>query len=467
MNQYLLIQNAGEAPVEGYTQLGFSSSRNVKQTIGQFGTGAKHGINLCLRAGLEVWVYCGTTRVEFSTKTVLIEDGTRDLEGQPNIIETQKVVYRVGQSKTFKDAGWVIEFGSLDWDYIGMGIREFVSNAIDRTIRGGLEMTAMSVKIVDACDRRAKVGTTRIFVEVNDQVREYFGQLHKRFLHFSSDEADLTLGAIPKADRNIEGKGAVIYREGVFVREMRGESLFDYNFSADQLRIDECRNSSEWDVKVACAKAIGKAPAAILERVVKAWTSGEEVFEAQLDADYMTDWGTLDDTHKAQWKEAWEITAGDAVVCDNRIAMDYVDRKGFKPAIVPTRCAETLKKVGIKTSSEVLDVDEQAGRTPLESTIYADQAVDWAWELFELANLTGEREKPPVACFQETMKADVRKSGYANDSGVFIHIDIANLGLNNELKKTALEEVAHWVTGATDKSRDFQSILLDALVTLA
>jgi hypothetical protein len=39
--------------------------------------------------------------------------------------------------------------------------------------------------------------------------------------------------------------------------------------------------------------------------------------------------------------------------------------------------------------------------------------------------------------------------------------------MSKTLVKTALEEVAHWVTGATDNSRDFQDYLLRVIVEIA
>jgi len=63
----LLIQNSGVAPTEGFTLLGVSTTRGcgVDGTIGQFGSGTKHAINVLLRAGLKVVIYCGKTRLEF------------------------------------------------------------------------------------------------------------------------------------------------------------------------------------------------------------------------------------------------------------------------------------------------------------------------------------------------------------------------------------------------------------------
>jgi hypothetical protein len=135
---FLLIENQGEAPVEAYTLLGYGSTRNcgVEGTIGQFGSGAQHAINVCLRHNLPVWVYCGNTRLEFALEKELIQDGTVDKDGEPTETEVQHVTYRKDSKQSFTRTGWVLDWGSFDWDDIGMALREFISNAIDRTLEG-------------------------------------------------------------------------------------------------------------------------------------------------------------------------------------------------------------------------------------------------------------------------------------------------------------------------------------------
>lgn len=134
---YLLIQNAGNAPVEGYTLLGMSTTRGcgMEGAIGQFGSGAKHAINVLLRAKLKFWIYCGKTRLDFYTKEETIDDGL-----------TQKTVEKVmcrlgGTSSRTIDCGWVLDFGAIDWNETAMAIREFVSNAIPgrRALLGDLQ----------------------------------------------------------------------------------------------------------------------------------------------------------------------------------------------------------------------------------------------------------------------------------------------------------------------------------------
>ena len=115
---------------------------------------------------------------------------------------------------------------------------------------------------------RAKDGYTRVYIEANEAVQRYVDELPNRFLHFSSDPAQVTKSFLPKANRNLNGKKtAVIYRAGVFVREIeecRDESIYDYNFKAGELQIDECRNASDYSVKAAVARLYRKASTAEL-----------------------------------------------------------------------------------------------------------------------------------------------------------------------------------------------------------
>lgn len=469
-NQYLLIQNHGEAPIEGYTVLGYSSTRNcgVDGVIGQFGSGGKHAINLCLRNGLAVWVYCGKTRLEFSLQKEVVNDGLRDED-------VHHVVYRKDNSNNYKRAGWVLDFGVLDWDDVGMALREFISNAIDRTLREEGELDdaknagRLSIKIVDDAERRAKADYTRVYVAMNDVVREYFGQLGKKFLHFSDHPEEAKSGILEKKRRNTKGQGAVIYRAGVWIKELDTASNFDYNFSINDMKIDECRNSSIYTIRAACAKMLQNADAVKLAKIMKSEIDGVVTFESEFDADYLTDWDTMTETQSTRWHNAWDMAAGpDAVVVDNRFSKDYVEKKGLAARTVKSpNWSNAISRAGIRSAFDVLSIDEQRGRTRIEATEFAQEAVNWAWTVFERAGLIGNREKPEVFCFQEISMAESKNNGYTNAEGVHIHIDIANDGMNNELLKTAAEEVTHWITGATDNSLDFQNFLLDALVAVA
>ena len=173
-------------PCGRFTLLGVSTTRDcgVAGTIGQFGSGAKHAINTLLRAGLKLLIYCGKTRLEFATREETVRDGlvTKSIK---------RVVCKLGgtSSKTL-DMGWCLDFGAIDWTDLSMALREFVANAIDRTVREkGDFLPAFLAKTCELpSSRTARAGGdgyTRVYVEMNPDVQRFYGELPRRFLHFS------------------------------------------------------------------------------------------------------------------------------------------------------------------------------------------------------------------------------------------------------------------------------------------
>ena len=474
---YLLVQNPGVAPVEGYTLLGVSTTRNcgVAGTIGQFGSGAKHAINTLLRAGLKLVIYCGKTKLEFSTRKDQVSDGlvTKTIE---------RVICKLGGTSTKSlDMGWVLDFGAIDWTDLSMALREFVANAIDRTVRERCDFIPalldedLRVTVVEDGAVRAKDGYTRIFIEINPDVQRFYGELPRRFLHFGTDPALVRESLLPKADRNLSGKKtAMVYKEGVFVREIQDEddaSIYDYNFHGDELRLDESRNSSEYDIKAAAARLYRKAKAQQLAPVLKSLIAQEPTFEATLDSYHLApSYSSPEPEQSAEWQKAWELAAGpDAVLCDASSihTADFVQRKGFQPKSVKAPAwISAAAKCGIKTASVVLDGNETNGKQVLPATDAAIDAVNMVWSWLQQINMTQGKKKPVAACFRDIMKAGSETMGYYRDGVVYFKEDIAT-AVNKYLLQTAFEEVSHYVTGATDMSRDFQNFLIQCFVELA
>src|SRR6478672_3352904 len=73
---YLKIENIGVCPPEGFTVLGVSlaDTTNKQGVIGQFGSGNKHGVAVCLRNEIAPVVFCGTLKLEFFTKSQTVSD---------------------------------------------------------------------------------------------------------------------------------------------------------------------------------------------------------------------------------------------------------------------------------------------------------------------------------------------------------------------------------------------------------
>jgi hypothetical protein len=472
---YLCIQNPGVAPVEGFTLLGVSTTRGcgVEGAIGQFGSGNKHAINVLLRAGLNVVVYCGKTRLTFLTRDDEIDDGL-----------TRKPIKRVmckfgGTSTATIDLGWVLDFGVIDWTDLGMALREFISNAIDRTLRQeqgefipALLDDRLSVTAVEDERIKAKDGYTRVYVELNDAVKQYVDELPKRFLHFSSDPSQVKKSFLPKRDRNLTGKQvAVIYRAGVLVREIEDNSdasVYDYNFKQDELPIDECRNASDYSVRGAIAKLYRRATAPELTPVLSALADQKQVFESSLDPYYICpSWDTPAPEQKQAWQSAWQTVAADAVMCGpSSTIAEFVARKGFNVRVIKAQgFVEAAGRFGIKTDGQVLSENEKNGREKLSPTEFAQKAVDEVWRWLEQYNLTNGVEQPTVGCFRDVMTSGTRTLGFCDDEGVYIADDQAS-ALSKPLLKTALEECIHWVTKAGDASRDLQDFAFRMIVEI-
>ena len=473
---YLLIPTPGVAPVEGYTRLGMSTTRDcgVEGTIGQFGSGAKHAINVLLRAGIKFWIYCGPTRLDFFTVEDYIDDG---LSGKT----IKRVCCKLGGTSTkVIDCGWCLDFGAIDWNETAMALREFIANAIDRTIRQtgdfqqAKEDAHLRVIPIDESQRRACNGYTRIYVEMTADVQKFYGELPKRFLHFSEHPEQVNQTLLPKAGRNLgESQSPMIYRGGVLVREIKETkypSLYDYNFDPKDLTIDECRNSNEYHTRAACAKAIRCADTDTIATIYESLIAIKQTFESELDPYYLLPtYQTPTDQEKKRWQDGWERVAGDAVLGDLEASHvnDFANRKGFKvKSIQKPEWVRTAARLGIKTSSTVLSENERAGKEHLAASASALQAVDIAWGWLLGLEMTEGKPKPRVACYRDLMNAEKSVMGYYEDGTVFLREDISD-SVSKYSLKVALEELVHYVTGATDCSRDFQSFLLDVIVEMA
>lgn len=431
----LLIQNKGVAPVEAYTLLGYSTARNssTQGTIGQFGTGAKHGICVLLRAGIEVRVYCGKTRLDFGTR----ED---TVDGNP----VTRVTVKVGNRKP-KDLDWILDFGAIDWTEVRMALREFVSNAIDQTLA---HEEGLKIQITDQV--QAADGYTRVYVGEAPEVVDFYANLGKYFLHFGGDPSAQIM---PKAALS----PCKIYRAGVFVRELDGDSICDYNFKPGQIEIDECRNLSEFVARAAIARLYrSSTDPQDLARVFRSLLRGEKTHESQLDSFYLT-WSTATEEQREVWRQAWDMASGGAVPCpsDQLRQGSFAQKKGYKVVEQPAEpWNKALAHFGIPTVDKILDSSERLGRKVTEATAAAQKAVDTVWEWLSAVDMTKDKPQPTVQGFESIMDGECDALGYVIPGESVVH-------LRNDLDgrlllETALEECIHVVTGSADGSRDIQ-----------
>lgn len=451
---YLMIENKGIAPITAFTRLGDSGSRNREgRFIGQFGTGAKHAINIFLRKGIECKICTDGTTLEFYFEVEHVQDADGEIrESFPVKCRTK------GKSNRTIDCGWDLNFGGIDWKETGMGLREIVSNAIDWGKACGEDPT---VTVADKV--RNRKGYTRIFVNYSDQdVKLFHRDLGKTFLFFSGDPSRIDQLFLPKSPDSI---GPTIYREGVKIRTIESKipSVFDYNFQKGQIGIDECRNSSEYALRARIAQSINTADKDTLATLFKAM-SEKQIYEASLDEFYLN----YSSSAKENWQEAWEEASGGAVIATeslgDRSLAQHAIKKGHKvKRIKSDSFVQVAKKMGIKDVVGVLGT-EGSGNVEVPVTQAAQEAVSKVWGWVETAGLTNGKMIPEVKSFKNIMDGESEVFGFYRHGEDSVHIreDLAG----KIALKTAIEEVAHFITGATDSSRDLQNYAFDMIVEI-
>ena len=484
MATYLRIENPGVCPIEGFILLGATSKRladsDSPYCIGQFGSGNKHAVNVLIRAKLFPVVFCGNHRLEFGTKPgkmkalegdaaynrVVVKHGGTDEEGK-NVSYTEEL------SQTD-------EYGILDWNHLGMAFREFVSNSIDAAIAVNRQANrtvkwpwdGVKVELVPEEKLRAKRGWTRVFVPAdNEEVIRFFANLGKWFMHFSEPEA-IASTVLTKKSRNLDPNchTAVIYRRGVRVREIDQyaiESLFDYNLD---LRIDESRNTDDYQCRNAAAKAMAKASPEVLATWLRSFRTGQSYWEHAFGGyELRPQWGESETdvaARKANWNKALELVGDSVVLATKDGPVETLSRKGYSPLEVPEIVVQAAEQYGCPTPSKVLSADELNGRESFDPTADAVAALDWVWKQVDLAGMCDGKAKPPIRCFRKVMNGGTVVRGFLRDGIVYINEDLAN-GTSVDLRQTVLEEVAHYLTKSGDCTRDLQDWAFKCAVRLA
>ncbi len=463
MNKFLRIASPGLVDPMSLTIVGVGASRysGRSDVIGQFSSGSKLAATLLLRKGLAPTIITGNLRMAYGVRwfglegrrfgRVTVTYGGKDAEGKSR--------------STTEDRDYTTDWGEADWDDTTMGCREYVANGIDAILRQGLSLDELEITLVDTI--RAKAGWTQVYIPVDADVLKFYHELDTRFLHFKRKDL-LERKLLPKV---VDDGKTRIYKKGVLVKVLNEPSVFDYNLG-EELRLDESRNASSWDVKYAMSKALSAAPAGDLAVVIKAVaTAGNRaaLVETSLSADDLKDrWN--DDTKVARqerWQEAFRLVAGVQGVASAGLAgvASHIEAKGFEPFVMPSNWVDVLKDMGAPNEDEVLSASEKAGEVLSEPTADMVAALDEVWGWIVAYDMTNGLSKPDVQGFMSIMDAGGQKRGEYRNGVIMIHTDLG-MGRSPLLLKVMLEEVVHHVTGAGDMSRDLQDFLFRLVVTL-
>ena len=79
---------------------------------------------------------------------------------------------------------------------------------------------------------------------------------------------------------------------------------------------------------------------------------------------------------------------------------------------------------------------------------------------------TTARPSPEIRCFRKVMNGGTVVLGFLRDGMVYVNEDLA-VGASVELRQTVLEEVAHYLSGSKDCTRDMQDWAFKLAVRVA
>lgn len=463
--RYLKIENGGLCPSECFTVLGASLAdtcidESKRQFIvGAFGSGCKYSIALMLRKNVYPIVFLGSLKMEYFVDRTTIKD-----EMNSKNVDRISVKYsgktEDGKTKNkIEQLSMTTDFGSANWQHISLALREFISNSIDFSIRKFGNWDNVDIGIVEERQVRAKSGSTRIFIPLTREVEQFYYNLDKWFLHFSEPE-NLLNSVLEKKDRNFSDKRtAVIYRRGVFIREIDSqeeESLFDYNLR--DLPLDESRQSDNWQVKYYSGVALaGSADENVQQKYLKNInnTNWENTFDNY-------SWNSQSVSSKERWRNSYEKVYANQVLCTGAYA-ERVIRKGFHPNIVSEQCFGILDSLGIKTHKEILSANELDGLELVQPTEEMVRVHNQVWRFLVRNNLSKGVEQPELYSYSSRMDAGSVMFGFYRDGGIYIKNDVSG----PLLFKVMFEEYCHAVTKASDLSRDLQHYMLDIIYAMS
>jgi hypothetical protein len=408
---WLMIENDGEAPPEAFTLMGASTKRGSDQ-IGQFGTGTKLGLCALLRAGAEPVIVTSEYEMTFSLRIVHLGETA-----------FRQVFYNCRGE--IKPTGFVVENGALDWDNPALGLREFVSNAIDA---GGMRMSH-ETKI------KAAPGKTRIYIPRLDFVDKFYRERNHWFLSY-------TQPLMPKKKPG----GAQIYRRGVFVREVATfMSVYDYNL--DGLQINECRQADDWSVEMEATRVLMNSDPSCMAVVLQTSDSWERRFRRYC-LIQTGEW----------WNKVLEILTStkQSAFCNTNQEARRLALHGFQGVVVSEEYMAALppEARSYKTMVNEGEIFEYTTLDVVPDKV--QHAFDMVWLFLKESHMTREKEKPELKCFVENnaVKGLFRK-------GV---VYIAHVDDDIDLRRTALEELGHYITGAADGDRELQEFLLHCAI---
>jgi len=421
----LIIHNKGEAPLHGYTHLGLSDARGDDKKIGQFGSGAKHGMLTALRAGHQIDIYSGLNHIKPVFEPM-----------QHNPKHEELVLYINGSRTT---TSMTRGFGELDWECnMDFALREFFSNAIDQ---------GESVHSCFATSETVtpKAGITQIVLDLTGDVQNFISNLDEWYVNKPLNE--------PFKPHTSES--GICYLKGVKVGKLNTGHPCLFNYNLKEAVLNESRTIDSDTLRGLASQLLNEN----FDRLQEIFRNiGKEYFETIGFNAYSVSY--YSDHYARQLREAWISIHGDAYPV-TRMEEKFFTSKKIPYVLVGSKWHDILTSSYVKLGydKKAQQLEEKYIFSPPTPEMKA--MLDRGWSVIESARLTLMKPKPSCGAFTQAMSEGCQTMGMFFKGTVWFNLD------EPPSLQTCLEELVHYITNANDETRDFQDFALRLAARLA
>ncbi len=403
---YVEITNDGEISPYAFSLLGASTKRDDETKIGYFGSGLKYAIAVLLRNGIPLRVFSGLNEIVFTSQEV-------EMRGK-----TFRQIYIDG-----KPTGMTLEMG-VDWEP-WFAVREVFCNAVDE---GRYTMEhAMSVT--------PEAGKTKVYIGAHESLNEVFANWNK---YFSSKRTDIVLEQSNGKVLN-GGNELIVYRKGIRVHRVNYPCLFHYDMQ--WIGINESRVIAEdFSFRGGLIRWISNF--ADEQMIRQIYNADKKMWEWNLDWDW-----------SQSFNDKWlEVIGGRPLILED-VAGRFTEYLNTS-LVLPNSLCRALKKHFAERVHILGQSDQQAARVVIPMDVRQKAVVD---ECLSFLKTVGVDVNYPIQvatfAFQDTL-------GEADQGTIFVSERCFELG-KRTVVMAIIEEYTHLKTGHQDKSRAFQTYLLD------
>ncbi len=361
MKKYVKITNSGPAQRECLEYFGLGTEKsNKEQSIGKFTTGFKMAVISATRLGMEIIVSSADETDSFILKFEIAEISVRNGK---TARKDETIVYKYSDGEIFKPGIALSAF--KEWDGALLMeknkaypiVREFVANARDEDPDFKIEFDVSDI-------RQALLGKTVVYIEQTEEVIDALKNYSSRYFKFlGNDQPILKIpgeGAIyPRSsfsDRRFFACGCLICAETISNAVLYEYDIYDRDIFNESRGI---KSRTEYFRKA--GDLILRADDCLLRTMLNNIFSKPDLFEAT----FLGHAGNIPEKIKEACREVFfehPDFGKNAVLSSNSKNDVYAEGAGFKVIQNFHRLHGFFKKIGIKTSREIMEESFKAAK---------------------------------------------------------------------------------------------------------